>query len=370
MSINEYFSEIIGKFSFNHNKFCDMIYSSQFKFNDDYVDQFIFSGLPPDEFLGKIGCEAKYQGWHALTMLAQRRIAEGVSDPAFKEKIISHILVRKDRTINSSLFNNNGKPIPAHTNLLRVSDGGLVDVKFLRRIQSKTNIKPIIESIVNFDDIEALKLIESIPFYKDCMEGPDFELSFLNTDLRQGSEILEYLLDKDKETGLSDIVRYVNVINSIGLRDSFAARELYDPLMVENYGYIILKELINNASSNKNGAIYEMITKSVNDGADFYLSFMQIHHGDSIYLDLEGREKDTAKEIRQVIQEWDYVPRLKKSRGILGAIVQGLPTEIRNDIMGDDLISKAIKRACSTSDLRKKGLVKQVDKILTSDLGF
>lgn len=363
MNTKDYFDSLFKSFE------TKIIYTSSIKtdhaFDNGFMDELIFSDVSPDQFIRNIGSRAVFRSRDMLVAMIQINIFQRLGDPVFYSRLRDYIENSAEKSINSTIFHCNGIKDISPTNIMRDEKNDLVSRKFLTKIQSKSNLVDMIRNIVYHDDVDAYKELESIGFYAGYMKNKEIESILDNIDLVAGSKVLNHILEIKRPNEKPNIIRYINVLRSISLMDHDKAMAIYRPDMITDFGYAITRNIIERAADTQNSAFLEMITDSVKNGSDWYASLIQIYAGESTYIETLDREKDTIEDIMHAIHIWNDVPKLKKSRAILGAIINGLPESVRKELLEDPAVNKVVKRvstmAATKIEAGRKGPVAEVN---------
>jgi hypothetical protein len=318
----------------------------QSEYNARYVDELLSIGIKSEDYIRNNNLNENI--WarpiYALDALICSSAMSRIQNVGYYDQLVSNIIKHKKRSFETSLFEYGPKSNPTNVNLCRDSSGNLHPEIFFKKIQSKTNLHAVLQSISAFDDAEALLFLRTIPFYQKSLTGIVLERSLNGIEIKSGSLFHKQLLSADSDASAIDPIKYINLLLSLNSKSHEDCTGLYQKELSEKHGHAFLGFTLGKWHIEKCDAQLPLVTKMVEDGADWYLAFMQVSINPSIYLDLLGRNKDPKAELVHMINEWDTNPSIKRNRIILRSMLQGMPLSLLQSANEDKKTSGIIKR--------------------------
>lgn len=208
-------------------------------------------------------------------------------------------------------------------NHARWSNGSLKNPKAYKRwLESKFMIMYLVGSVLIADDYEGLRHLLSISRVSEAV-GKNIHEIFNFLKIEDGECFKIFNKESSSVTPLSD---YIKHITSLAVSGFFhKVNKEYRLELSAQCGHEILFAISSKEKQSKTLAMLTaLLTK---DGADWYLSFMQMTCGPSAYIDLASREKKPSEELVHVLSTLTENKNKKENKFITN-IVLGLPREL------------------------------------------
>lgn len=226
--------------------------------------------------------------------------------------------------------------------LLRDKNGELFSEIFFKKIQSKSNISWMLNSIFANDDVEALNLLLTIPYYRKCLEGEELKRVLNGIEMKPESNAYKILMNEAPGSSLDN---YLNILLSMNRsQDNAFAEKVYQKQYSRDYGHVLLDYAMRQWHIHESPGQLWIANKMVEDGADWFMAYKQASVSPSIYLDLKDRQANPLEELRMMISEWDNTPTIKRNKVVLKSIVMGMSGELINEAKADPIVGKTVKR--------------------------
>lgn len=200
----------------------------------------------------------------------------------------------------------------------------------------------MLNSIFANDDVEALNLLLTIPYYRKCLEGEELKRVLNGIEMKPESNAYKILMNEAPGSSLDN---YLNILLSMNRsQDNAFAEKVYQKEYSRDYGHVLLDYAMRQWHIHESPGQLWIATKMVEDGADWFMAYKQASVSPSIYLDLKDRQANPLEELRMMISEWDNTPTIKRNKVVLKSIVMGMSGELINEAKADPIVGKTVKR--------------------------
>ncbi len=309
---------------------------------EEAIDDYFESGLSLTEYAAKLNFLYSWEVNHwfpSVIDIAMQCYAQIPEKANFLIENISKTTARRGFEGTFYLMTSDRANRPA---VLRDRDNAILSVDFFNKVKSKSNLKWMLETIFKNDDHDVLSRLLEIPFYKKALTGIELKRMLSDVNVNPSTQSYSMLMT---DTAGSTLDNYLNVLLSMARQNDAAyAQQVYKPEYTRDYGHVLLSYAMRQWHIESSPGMLAMVTKLVEDGADWYLAFKQASVSPSIYLDMLGRQIDPNAELKVMLNEWSNFPSLNRNKNVLKAVVQALPSPVIDQAKADPEIKRVILR--------------------------
>jgi hypothetical protein len=309
---------------------------------EDAFDHFFESGETLAYYSKSMQGVFNWSAINRLTGIVNSAIHVYMKNPKKQSYLIENIVKSKAARGFESTFYHSACKLDGNFGALRSADNKLFPKPFFKKTQSKTNLPWILNSIFRDDDVSALKVILEIPFYRKALEGDNLKRSLTGVCVEPDSEAYKVLMNTAPGSSLDN---YLNMLLAMDrAQNSAFAEKVYLPEYSKEYGHVLIDYVMRQWHINSSPGQLKVVTKMVEDGADWYLAYKQASVSPSIYLDLVGREVKPLVELKEMLDTWDKTPTVKKNLNVLGYVLSGLPDDLLEVAKNDPDNGRRVRR--------------------------